>query len=233
MKGSLQRLETKPFPLEREWTVEGVPVLRLTGTLPQPVGKPGRVPRRIQRFYQHQARCYLRYCQRFLLPLAEEAHRAALAASAPLPLCTAQLRYEVTCNEGGVWSLYTESREILGGDVTVLRRGDTWDLRAGYPLPLSACFPRRWPVRKTLLTLAAEAIRSRNGPWREDWQLRLRRSFNRENFFLSPEGLHVFWQMYVLGGAELGVPSFLLPYGEEGCRFPGEAPPAEKESGAS
>ena len=29
MKGSLQRLETKPFPLEREWTVEGVPVLRL------------------------------------------------------------------------------------------------------------------------------------------------------------------------------------------------------------
>ena len=121
MKGSLQRLETKPFPLEREWTVEGVPVLRLSGTLPQPVGKPSRVPRRVQRFYQHQARCYLRYCQRFLLPLAEEAHRAALAASAPLPLYTAQLRYEVTCNEGGVWSLYTESREVLGGDVTVLR----------------------------------------------------------------------------------------------------------------
>ena len=148
MKGSLQRLETKPFPLEREWTVEGVPVLRLSGTLPQPVGKPSRVPRRVQRFYQHQARCYLRYCQRFLLPLAEEAHRAALAASAPLPLYTAQLRYEVTCNEGGVWSLYTESREVLGGDVTVLRRGDTWDLRSGYPLPLSACFPRRWPVRR-------------------------------------------------------------------------------------
>ena len=105
MKGSLQRLETKPFPLEREWTVEGVPVLRLTGTLPQPVGKPSRLTRRIQRFYQHQARCYLRYCQRFLLPLAEEAHRAALAASTPLPLCTAQLRYEVTCNQGGVWSL--------------------------------------------------------------------------------------------------------------------------------
>ena len=50
MKGSLQRLETKPFPLEREWTVEGVPVLRLSGTLPQPVGKPSRVPRRVQRF---------------------------------------------------------------------------------------------------------------------------------------------------------------------------------------
>ena len=116
MKGSLQRLETKPFPLEREWTVEGVPVLRLTGTLPQPVGKPSRLTRRIQRFYQHQARCYLRYCQRFLLPLAEEAHRAALAASTPLPLCTAQLRYEVTCNQGGVWSLYTESREVCGRD---------------------------------------------------------------------------------------------------------------------
>ena len=223
MKEHLQHLDTRPLPLEREWTVEGIPVLCLTGSLPQPVGKPSRALRRIQRYYQHQAKCYLRYCQRFLLPLAVEAHRAALAASAPLPLYTAQLRYEVTCNEGRVWSLYTESREVLGGDVTVLRRGDTWDLRAGYPLPLSACFPRRWPVRKTLLTLAAEAIRSRNGPWREDWQLRLRRSFNRENYYLTPEGVCCFWQMYALAPAELGCPSFLLPYGEGGCRFPGTA----------
>ena len=221
MKGSLQRLETKPFPLEREWTVDGVPVLRLTGSLPQPVGKPSRDLRRIQRFYQHQANCYLRYCQRFLLPLAEEAHRTALASSAPLPLYTASLRYEVTCNEGGIWSLYTESRELCGSALSVLRRGDTWDLCSGYPIPLSACFPRRSPIRKTLLSAAAEAIRRRPGPWRENWQLPLRRNFNRENFFLTPEGLHFFWQMYALAPAELGCPTFLLPYGEGGCRFPG------------
>lgn len=226
MKGSLQRLETKPFPLEREWTVEGVPVLRLTGTLPQPVGKPSRLTRRIQRFYQHQARCYLRYCQRFLLPLAEEAHRAALAASTPLPLCTAQLRYEVTCNQGGVWSLYTESREVCGSEVSAVRRGDTWDLAVGCPIPLSACFPRRCPLRKTLLSAAAEEIRQREAlgiaRWREDWQLQLRRSFNRENFFLTPEGVCCFWQMYALAPAEMGCPGFLLPYGEGSCRFPGE-----------
>ena len=72
-----------------------------------------------------------------------------------------------------------------------------------------------------LLSAAAEAIRRRPGPWRENWQLPLRRNFNRENFFLTPEGLRFFWQMYALAPAELGCPTFLLPYGEGGCRFPG------------
>ena len=230
MKETLPRLETKPFPLEREWTVDGVPVLRLTGSLPQPVGKPSRTLRRIQRFYQHQARCYLRYCQRFLLPLAEEAYRTALASSAPLPLYTAELSYEVTCSRGGIWSLHTDSRQRCGGQTEVLRRGDTWDLRTGYPIPLSDCFPRRSPLRKTILAAAAAEIRRRGDaeavPWREDWQLRLRRSFNRENFFLTEEGLRVFWPMYALAPGELGCPDFLLPYGEGGCRFPGEEAPS-------
>ena len=111
--------------------------------------------------------------------------------------------------------------EVCGSALSVLRRGDTWDLCSGYPIPLSACFPRRSPIRKTLLSAAAEAIRRRPGPWRENWQLPLRRNFNRENFFLTPEGLRFFWQMYALAPAELGCPTFLLPYGEGGCRFPG------------
>ena len=82
--------------------------------------------------------------------------------------------------------------------------------------------PGPWRAHSLHAARAAEAIRSQGGPWREDWQLSLRRSFSRENFFLSPEGLRFFWQMYALGGAELGVPSFLLPYGEGGCRFPGQ-----------
>ena len=116
MKGSLQRLETKPFPLEREWTVEGVPVLRLSGTLSQPVGKPSRVPRRVQRFYQHQARCYLRYCQRFLLPLAEEAHRAALAA-------TSNGRIGMIATQASVRSgAYERTLRALDPAVTVIQK---------------------------------------------------------------------------------------------------------------
>lgn len=225
MKELLSHLNTEPFPLEREWTVDGIPVLHLTASLPQPVGKPSRALRRIQRFYRLQGRCYLRYCQRFLLPLAEEAYRTALENSTPLPLFTAQLRYEVTCNQGGIWSLHTDSREVCGKTVTATRRGDTWDLRTGFPLPLSACFPRRCPIRKSLLSLAAAEIRRREeaglARWREDWQPQLRRSFNRENFFLTPEGLHFFWPLYALAPAAEGCPSFFLPYGNADCRFPG------------
>ena len=73
-----------------------------------------------------------------------EEYRAALAASLPLPHFRAELTYQVTYNDGGLWSLYTQSRESgFSGRPTLLRHGDTWDLTSGYPVPLSAFFPRR------------------------------------------------------------------------------------------
>lgn len=221
MKGSPQHLETQPFPLEREWTTDGIPVLRLTGALPQPVGPPDRRKHRIRSFYRHQAEYTRRYCQHFLLPEAESAHRAALETSAPLPIFTVHLSYEITCNQDGIWSLHTDLWESCGAERSLLRRGDTWDLGSGLPLPLSACFPRHWPIRRQLLSTAADTIRQTPAPWREDWQLILRRSFRRENFYLTPEGLAFYWQMYALAPASEGCPTFLLPYGQGGCRFPG------------
>ena len=111
MRTCLTELHTASFAAEREWTVEGIPVLTASVEVPQPQGT-DTVSRRIRRYYQTQCRAYLRYCQRWLLPQAEAEYRAALAASAPLPCFRAELGYRVTYNEGGLWSLYTQSREI-------------------------------------------------------------------------------------------------------------------------
>ena len=62
------QLQTQSFVTEREWTVDGIPVLTATVTLPQPVEAADAAARRIRRFYRLQGRCYLRYCERFLLP---------------------------------------------------------------------------------------------------------------------------------------------------------------------
>ena len=69
-------------------------------------------------------------------------YRTALEASRPLPSFRAELSYQVTYNEGGLWSVWTQVREVLGpGPALVTRRGDTWDLAAGYPAPLGDFFP--------------------------------------------------------------------------------------------
>lgn len=218
----LESLETEPFAAEREWTVEGVPVLWAAAQVPEPLGA-DRTARRIKRFYRLQCRSFLRYCEKCLLPQAAAEYRAALEASRPLPAFRAELGYRVTYNQGGLWSLYTEVRETLGpGPALATRRGDTWDLAAGYPVPLKDFFPAGAAWKKKLLAhAAAEAERrERAGAcrWKEDWRRELRRRFNPQNFYLTEEGLACFWPMYAVAPAAEGVTVFVFPYGEDCTR---------------
>jgi len=219
----LTGLETEPFAAEREWEVEGVPVLSAAARIPQPVSTANRVSRRIRRFYQLQLRAFLHYCERGLLPQAAAEYRLALEASRPLPVFRAELDYRVTYNQGGFWSLYTQVREAVGpGPALLTRRGDTWDLAAGYPVPLKDFFPAGGAWKKRLLAHAAEEVERREragaGRFREGWRRELRRRFNPQNFYLTEEGVAYFYPMYAIAPAAEGVAVFVLPYGEGGIQ---------------
>ena len=208
MGAGLRSLNTEPFAAEREWEVEGVPVLRGEARVPLPVPAEDGVSRRIKRFYRLQCRSFLRYCERCLLPQAAAEYRAALEASRPLPAFRAELDYRVTYNRGGLWSLYTQVRESLGsGPALLTRRGDTWDLAEGYPAPLKDFFPVGTAWKKKLLAQAAEEIQRREragaGRFHEGWRRELRR-FNPQNFYLTEEGLAFFYPMYAIAPGELG-----------------------------
>ncbi len=225
MKESLTQLSTEAMTTEREWTVEEIPVLTAAVSLPEPVPAADRISRRIRRYYQLQCRSFLRYCEAYLLPLAAAEYRAALAASQPLPRFHAELTYQVTYNEGGLWSLYTQSREQgPGGQTALLRRGDTWDLASGYPVALSALFPRRSGWRRRLLEAveaeAAQRTAAGVSQYHEGVRRRLRQYFNPQNFYLTGEGLAVFYPMYAIAPAMEGIPVFTIPYGRGGPALP-------------
>lgn len=232
----LTQLSTEPLTAERTWTVEEIPVLTASISLPTPAEGSERAARRIRRYYQLQSRSFLRYCERWLLPAAEAEYRAALASSAPLPSFRAELEYRITYNENGLWSLYTQSRERGADGRTLLtRRGDTWDLTSGYPVPLAAFFPRRSGWKRKLLAAAEAEIRRREAAgaarWNENWRRELRRRFNPENFYLTGDGLAFFYPMYALAPASAGIPVFTVPYAGEGPISPGvnqgeKTPPA-------
>ena len=225
MKKPLTDLCTEAFTAEREWTVEGLPVLTAAVSLPAPVSVESSVSRRIRRYYRLQCRSFLRYCEKILFPLAAAEYRAALANSVPLPSFRAELTYCVTYNENGLWSLYTQSREVtLSGRTLLTRHGDTWDLASGYPVPLSSFFPPRSGWKKRLLHLAAGEIQRQEeagiARYREDWRRRLRHSFNSRNFFLTTGGLSFFFPMYAIAPAMEGIPVFTAPFGSQSLRFP-------------
>lgn len=216
MKTSPIRLHTEPHTIERTWDADGIPVLTAAVSIPCPVPADTGVSRRIRRFYQLQGRSYLRYCERWLLPQAKAAYEAALAASTPLPCFHAELTYRVTYNDGGFWSLYTQSRETLpSGLPLLLRRGDAWDLAAGYPVPIQSFFPRQCRWRRQLLALTMQEMeqRERSGAavYHPAWRRELRRSFNPRSYYLTEEGLALFFPMYALSPTA-EIPVFTVPY---------------------
>ncbi|MCI2057711.1 MAG: RsiV family protein [Oscillibacter sp.] len=224
MDDSTQALTTETFAAEREWTVDGIPVLTAKLFLPRPAERCGRTARRIDRFYQLQGKSYLRYCEGWLFPQAAAEFRQALAGSGVLPCHRAELTYCVTCSECGVWSVRTQMLETAGARRTLMQRGDTWNLFTGWPIPLADCFPRHFPIRRTLLKTAEEDIRrqesSGTAAYHEAWRQELRRTYNRENFYLAPDGLRFFWQMNAVAPSAEGVPTFSLPFSDGGCRWP-------------
>lgn len=228
------QIRLEPLVIQREWTLGDIPVLTAELSLPRPADRDGRAARRLERYYQLYARSYLRYCERWLFPQSAEAFRLALESSAPLPRDLARLTHHVTCNTGGVLSLYTEAAETCAGRTERRRHADTWDLFTGSPIPLSACFVRKAPWRKTLLRRAEEELerRERAGVLRLDggWRRQLRRSFSPDHFYLSETELFWFWQaLSAVGGGAYG-PVFSMPLGENDCFFPGIRAKIETEN---
>lgn len=209
--------DAEVFAAERTWTEDGIPVLTARIALPEPIGAETRFIRRVRRYYRAQCRAYLRYCDRQLFPVAAAACRAALAVSTALPQYEAELTFRVTYREDGFWSLYTQSREPGTDGRTVLRRwGDTWDLRTGYPVPLSSFFPPRSGWRKKLLALAAGDIQRQEAAgharYLTGWRRKLRRYFNSRSFYLTAEGLTFFYPMYAIAPGMEGIPTFTMPW---------------------
>ena len=216
MKHCIDRLEVETLSAQREWVTEGIPALCAEISLPLPTVPNSRILRRIQRFYQLQSRSYLRYCEHWLAPKAAADCRRALLESSPLPEYTARLTFQITCNESGILSLYTESREFTGGRPLVLRHGDTWDLYTGFPMPAAAFFTPHTSLRKLLLTTAADEIRRQEeagiSRYAEDWPQAMKRSFNRNNFYITPDAFCFFWQMHTIAPSAEGIPTFSLPF---------------------
>ena len=200
-----------PLVRERTWDADGVPVLHAAVTLPCPEGR-DKASRRIRKFYRLQSDAFLRYCENSLLPRAKAALDAAAKAGPPPPCWEAELTYRVTYDRDGLWSLYTQSREVTD-EILLIRRGDTWDLSEAVPVPLARFLRRRLRWRSTLYPAACAQLeqRLRAGAIRlhRDWRQRLKKALNPRDYYLSEEGIVFFLPMHSVSE---GIPTFTIPW---------------------
>ena len=194
---------------------EGEPVLSLAMALPVPVEE-GRADRRIAQCYQRFGALWRTRWTNVLQPRACAALSEARAASRPFQPWEAELTYHITYEEGGLSSLYLDVTERRGGarPLTV-RTADTWERKSGTPLPLSHFLPtsphwRRLAVEE-VQHQALDRLQGGESLFYEDVEERAARHFSPRRFYLTQEGLLLFYPMWSLGSPAEGIPEFYLP----------------------
>ncbi len=230
-------IHPEPFLKERQWTQEELPVLFMTLSLPSCRSiLPDARLRRINRCYEHFARCYESYCEAFLLPAATAAFRAAIAAGRPFHPWQAELRYRTTLQTSRIWCVLLESEESTESGLCHRLRSDTWDLRDGYLLRLADFFPKDPLPLRRIRRLARQEFSTaaeQGAALHPDWRRRLRTAAKQDHFYLTEEGLSFYYPQFALGGASLGIPTVSLPWSEDGPVLPEGFSPAALDKSAS
>lgn len=179
----------------------------------------------INTYYKRKALAFQAYCRKKLYREAIEQQEYSLQHGYPVLPFEAQLSYEVTYCEHCAISLYFDQYVFQGGaHGNTLRIADTWNLRhGGRPIHLRQLFARHIRYRKLMIReinsqIEKELIEN-PGIYFDDYEQNVKEEFDDNQFYLSPQGIIIFFQQYAIAPYSTGIPEFLIPY-EKGKVIP-------------
>lgn len=125
--------------------------------------------------------------------------------------------YNVTYNQNCFLSIYFDNHEYTGGaHGGTIRSSETWELCSGMRIPLYSLF-KPGTDYKLLLTgeimKQAESYSRQNpGMYFEEYKSLIIKNFNEQSYYLTPEGLKIYYQQYDIGAYVIGIVEFTIPY---------------------
>lgn len=198
---------------------KGVPVLTLS--IRRPVFSDTGKTARIERYFTKAAQQLEKRWETVLFPQACQSLADAQEMDGAFTCWQAELDYTVTFWRPPILSLHLDVTESGQGPRPLhIRAGETWDCACGYPCTLRSFFPakaRRWrrELMNSLRAQAAERLNSGESLLDPDCAQVMERTFDPERFYLTEEGLVLFYPLYVLGPYAEGIPVFTVSFPEQ------------------
>ena len=158
---------------------------------------------------------YKKYAKH-LFKQAMQAYARSKTTGYPFLGYEAYMEYFITYNENCFFSLYYDRYEFTGGaHGTTVRASDTWELRCGTCLSLYSFFRPDTDYKHLLINeiiRQAEAIQRRQNIYFEDYKSLIIKNFNKDSYYLSPEGITIYYQQYDIAPYSTGIVEFTVPY---------------------
>lgn len=164
------------------------------------------------RFYRRVAEAWRSRWEKEVFPLA----CAALEENGQMQAWQMRLRYHVSYEQDGLLSLYTEASEQYDRRRTLLiRNAETWSVEDAMPRSLYSFlpeqrFPRAWLLRQ-LMEQANAQHESGEHLYHPEYPRLMRRYFDPARFYLTPEGIALYYPLESIAPYAEGLPSFFLP----------------------
>lgn len=177
---------------------------------------------RINRRYSEEANTFYRMVSTTLYRQAVQFYHDSIKNNFPFRPYDAVMNYEVTLNEACYLSSYYDRYQYTGGaHGSTIRASDTFSLKTGQRLPLSYFFRPGFNYRGFLLgQIIKQADRNMQQEpiYFENYRELIVQNFNPSSYFLSPEGINIYYQQYDIAPYSSGIIVFTIPYASIGWR---------------
>lgn len=129
------------------------------------------------------------------------------------------ITYEITLNANCTLSLYFDNYQYTGGAHGITtRKSYNWDLVRGKSIELYELISHTIMFRNYIITSINNQIKadieSGNNIYFENYEELVRQYFNPSNFYLTEEGVVIYYQLYEIAPYVSGIRTFLIPYTE-------------------
>ena len=176
--------------------------------------------RRMERYFVRMTQLWQTRWEQELYPLARQAF-AGHQDEGPFTPWQATMDYQITYWDPPLLSIRIDIREQ--GPVSppnLLCIGETWDCSSGYPCPLHTFLPakpRRWKgaLIEQLKEQTQQRMNSGESLLNSNCLSVLKQAFDPNRFYLTEDGIVVFYPLYVLGSYGEGIPTFTIPVSHE------------------
>lgn len=201
-------------------------ILRYTIKYPKFVSQTYRtLASKLNSLYRTKAIMYERSNVMNLYQMAMVEFEYSVANNYPIHQFEAYVDFLVTYNQDCVLSLYFDQYEYTGGaHGLTIRESDTWDLAKSRRMELSDFFPNNDDYVNSTIQLINSQIEQQiaegNAMYFDDYEQLVKKNFKINNFYLTKEGLVIYFQQYDIAPYAAGLPTFIIPYGPGGAMLP-------------